>query len=251
MQISHTRKIEQELGVASTLKADDFIPQYIGGIAKFLRDNQSTMGEQWVKETAEKLYNFQGKNKEGDSLGSSTILLAAISHFCPEIPLITGQQLFDLYKQAGNKNPFGDVYIDFGVQVNGKPSRNPAQAKALLESYKANGIDSKKIVVPNFAQVSLLADKEAGLVLKLKEGVKQSDLALASDYPFEGRVGENGLFRAYLYGYGGWCACIDYLADSGDGGRVVRYDDEGVVPKKKEVEYDLITRLQKEFAKKY
>ena len=251
MEVSHTRKIEQQLGVASTLKADDFIPQYSEGVAKFLRDNQSTLGEQWVRETADKFYNFQGKNAEGDALGSSTIILAGISKFCPEIPLITGQQLFDLYKQAGNKNPFGDVYIDFGVQVNGKPTRNPAQAKALLESYKLNGIASKEIVVPNYAQLSLLSSKDAGLVLKLKDGIKQSDLALASDYPFEGRVGENGLFRACLGRNGSWYVYDDFLASSNDGGRVVRYDAEGVASKKIVVQDDLVTGLQKEFAKKF
>lgn len=229
MQGSHAGALKNKLG-ASTLKVDDFIPQYSEGVARFLRDNSLSMGEQWVRKTERRLYNFCGKNEEGDDLGSSTIVLAAISNFCPGIPLITGQQLFDLYTRTGNKNPFGKVYIDFGVQVNGEPDINTNFAKALLESYKLNGINPKEIVVPNFAQLTPIADKEVGLVLKLKDGVKQSDLVSAYDYPFEGRFGKNGFFRACLLRDGDWCTNDAYLDNFDEDGRMVCYDVEGTDP---------------------
>gem|GEM_PF-4320869 len=37
------------------------------------------------------------------------------------------------------------IRIEFGVQANGSPITNPAQAEALLEDYKTRGISSKEI----------------------------------------------------------------------------------------------------------
>jgi len=37
-------KVERKKGIASTVKADEFIPQYSEGVEKFLRDNQSMGG---------------------------------------------------------------------------------------------------------------------------------------------------------------------------------------------------------------
>ena len=194
-------KIERKKGTAYTCKSDDLIPVYTQGVERFLRDNQS-MGDKWVEMAGERLYRFSGKNKEEDVLGSSTDMGVALATFCPEISLITGQQLLELYTQAGNKNPFGQVYIDFGVQINGNPKINPAQAERLLEDFKNRNIALENGRVPNFAQLRLIADKDAGLIYKLADNVGSDDIAHVSAYPFEGRIGKNGLFRAYLDGLG-------------------------------------------------
>jgi len=44
MEIAHMEKVERKKGIASTVKADEFIPQYSEGVEKFLRDNQSMGG---------------------------------------------------------------------------------------------------------------------------------------------------------------------------------------------------------------
>ena len=59
-----------------------------------------------------------------------------IATYCPEILQITGKQLKELCEDTNNKTPLGPVYIDFGVQVNGRPETNPAQAEALLKDYE-------------------------------------------------------------------------------------------------------------------
>jgi hypothetical protein len=248
MEIVDMEKVERKLGVASTVKAEDFAQQYSEGVERFLRDNQSAMGDKWVRKVGEKLYNLQGKNKEGDVLGSSTDIGVAIATFT-DIPLITGQQLLGLYKQAGNKNPFGSVYIDFGVHVNGTPRVNPIQAKLLLADFANRGIKIENGRVPDLAQLRLIADQEAGLDYKLADNVK--DVASISAYPFrEGYVGKDGLFRAYLDRDGYWFAFDVDLAYSSDYGRVVRYDAEGVVAPKKSNE-DLAGTLTKEFKAKF
>ena len=248
MEIRHIEKVERKLGVASTVKAEDFAQQYSEGVERFLRDNQSAMGDNWVRKAGENLYNLQGKNKEGDVLGSSTDIGVAIATFT-DIPLITGQQLLGLYKQAGNKNPFGSVYIDFGVQVNGTPGVNPVQAKLLLADFANRGIKIENGRVPDLAQLRLIALQEAGLAYKLADNVE--DVASISAYPFrEGYVGKDGLFRADLGRYGCWVALDSSLADSYGSGRVVRYDAEGVVAPKKS-KNDLVQTLRKEFEAKF
>ncbi len=250
MEVKHIQRVEKQLGTARTVKVDEVIPQYREGVAKFLRDHQS-LGDSWIEQTAKLLYHFQGRNAEGDLLGSSLYMLTAMSQFCPEVNLINGKQLLDLYKLKENKNPFGKVYIDFGVQVNGKPDTNPTQARFLLNNYKQNGIDNKGIVVPHFSQLELVADNKSGLLFKLRNGAKQDDLVLASDFPFGNYVGKNGLFRAVLDGDGDWFAGGDGLAGSYVYGRVVCYNAEGVAPKKIGVQSDLISRLDSEFSKKF
>ncbi len=238
------RKVEITGGVASTVKADDFIQQYSEGVKRFLRENQS-MGDKWVQNTGSRLYNFYGKNKEGDVLGSSTDMGVAIATFT-NVPLITGQQLFDLYTNTGKKNPFGNVYIDFGVQVKGDPKVNSVQAKILMDDFKKRGIKIGDGIVPNFTQLRLIADKIAGLAYKLGDDVKE--VAAVSAYPFY-HLGNNGLFRAYLDGGGCWLAYLDDLANSYGGGRVVRYNAKGVARKKSEE--NLATTLTKEFMRKF
>ena len=90
MEIKDIEKVERQRGIASTVKAEDFDPRYTEAVRKFLSDNQSTMGNDWVKMAGSRLYNFQGKNKQGDVLGSSTDTGVAIATLCPEIPPITG-----------------------------------------------------------------------------------------------------------------------------------------------------------------
>ena len=250
MEVIDIEKVERKKGVASTVKADDLIPIYVEGVQKFLRDNQSTMGDEWVKMVGGRLYSFSGKNTEGDILGSNSDMGVAIATFCPEVPLIIGQQLLGLYSQARNKNPFGDVYIDFGVQIDGTPKINPAQAKILLDDFRARGIEVGEGRVPNFVQLRLQADKDAGLVYWLVENASADNIAVASAYPFESKIRKDGLFRAYL-GRGGWGAYADDLAYSNGSGRVVRYDAEGVTRAEPRKAKDLVNSLTDEFKKRF
>ena len=244
MEIANIEKVERTNGVASTVKADDFIQQYSEGVERFLRDNQS-IGDEWVQIAGSKLYNFQGKSKEGDVLGSSIDMGVAIATFT-DIPLITGQQLLKLYNQAGKKNPFGAVYIDFGVQVEGAPKVNSVQAKILMDDFNRRKIKIENGIVPNFSQLRLIADKDAGLAYKLAEDV--TEVAPVSAYPFY-NVEKNGLFRACLGRNGFWVADVGILAYSSDCGRVVRYDAEGVAYKK--LKEDLTATLTKKFRKRF
>jgi hypothetical protein len=193
---------------------------------------------------------FQERIGGGDITGSSTDMGVAIATFCPKIPLITGQQLLGLYTQAENKNPIGDVYIDFGVQINGKPKVNPRQAKILLDDFSQRSIKIEHGRVPNFSQLRLMADQEAALAYKLAEDVSSDNIALDSAFPFYS-IGENGLFSAYLVTSGNWYANDDYLAYSYDNGRVVRYDAEGVAPAKPKPSSDLVSSLTKAFTKRF
>ena len=244
MEIINKEKAERTKGIASTVKADDFIQQYSEGVERFLRDNQS-IGDKWVQMAGSRLYNFSGKSKDEDILGSSTDMGVAIATL-NDVPLITGQQLLELYNQAGKKNPFGNVYIDFGVQVNGIPNVNSVQAKRLIDEFKTRGIGVGEGLVPNFAQLRLVADKDAGLAYNLADDVKE--IAPVSAYPFS-NVGKNGLFRACLYGYCYWGAVDDLLAASDGDGGVVRYDAEGVA--RKNPQKDLVATLTKDFIKKF
>lgn len=130
-------------------------------------------------------------------------------------------------RHTNNKTPFGPVYIDFGIQANGEPEKNPHQTKALQEDYKIRGISNKEIWVPNFSQLRLIANKDTSLVFKLAEDVKQKDLTPTSVYNFY-FIGKDGLFLASLLGGGGWYASGSSLSDSYNDGRIVQYDAEGV-----------------------
>ncbi|MDP2947840.1 MAG: hypothetical protein Q8N88_07020 [Nanoarchaeota archaeon] len=250
MEITDVEKVERTIGVTSTVKAKDFIEQYSEGVSKFLRDNQQSMGDDWVRDVSSKLYDgfygaFYGANKEGDVLGSSTDIGVAIATFT-DVPLISGQQLLSLYKQAGNKNPFGNVYVDFGALLNGNPEINKIQAKLLLDALSHRGINERNGVL-NFSQLRLIANSESGLAYKLADGV--INIEPVSTYPFWS-AGKNGLFRAYLFRDGFWYAGDGGLAHSYDVGRVVRYDAEGVSTQKSE-EGNLVEILTKEFRKKF
>jgi len=249
MQINHIET--KNLGIVSTVKVDDFILQYNEGVQKFLRDNHLAMGDAWVESVGEKLYNFQGKNDEGDLLGSSTDMGVAIATFCPEIPLIRGKQLLEVYRQAGNRNPFGNVYVDFGVAVIGSPKTNSVQAQIILDGLKSRGIEVKEGRVLDFAQLRLVANKDYGLAYKIADDVSSDNVSLVSTYPFA-YIGKNGLFRAYLYRNCHWNADFVGFAGSSDDGRVVRYDAEGVARAsvKPKVE-DLVSKLGRDFAKRF
>jgi hypothetical protein len=250
MEVKDIVRVEKQRGIASTVKSNDLILAYTGGVERFLRDNQS-MGDDWVKLAGERLYRFSGKNTKGDVLGSSTDMGVALATFCPEIPLITGQQLSELYSQAENSNPFGPVYIDFGVQINGEPKINPTQAKILSRDFEDRKIKIGEGRVPNFNQLRLVANKDVGVAYKLAGNACSDNIALVSAYPFETRVGKNGLFRAYLDSYGSWCADDDCLPGSADLGRVVRYGAEVVAPKKSEPTSDLVKTLTDDFIKRF
>ena len=247
MQIVHTQKVERTLGRASTVKAD-VMPQYYEAVQRFLRDNAS-LGENWQRQVGQILYNYQGKNTEGEILGSHPYGQVFMNQFLG-IPVIGGEELLDLYKQMGNKNPIGPVYTDFGLQLSGRPEKNEAQAKALLSSFNKYGIKLGEGRVPNLSQLRLNADQNAGLLFTLNEGVTDDKVRSVSDYPFAS-VGKNGLFGAYLGGGGDWCAGGG-LASSDDGGRVVRYDAEGVARSEPRANAkDLPETLADEFRKKF
>jgi hypothetical protein len=208
MEIKDIKKVEEHIGTASTVKADEFVPVYAERIGKFLRDNQQSMGDEWVNKVSSRLYDgFKGKNEQGDILGSSVDIGVAVATFCPEFPLITGQQLLRLYSKAGEKNPFGEVYVDFGVNLNGDPRTNPEQAKILLQEMKKRGIEIREGRVPNFSQLRLIPNQETGLAYRLAEDVSSDDVALVSDFPFK-YTSKNGLFGAFLGRYGSWDAYV-------------------------------------------
>jgi len=198
MEVKDIEKIEKQRGIASTIKSKDLIPAYAEGVERFSGNNQR------------------------DVFGSSTDMGVALATFCPEVPLITGQQLLELYSQAGNKNPFGSVYIDFGVQINGEPNINSSQAKILLRDFKDKKIKFEQGRVPDFNQLRLVADKddkEVGLAYKLANDISSDDIAHVSAYPFKGGAGKNGLFGACLDGDGYWCAYGGGLHVSSGSGR--------------------------------
>jgi len=103
--------------------------------------------------------------------------------------------------------------------------------------------------VPNFSQLVLNADADLGLVFKLNKGVEQKDLTSVSEYSFIS-IGENGFFRAGLSVGGCWCAGGVVLSDSRGDVRAVRYDAEGVEPKKFKTS-DLVSVLTADFLKKF
>ena len=250
MKVKNIYKVEEERGVASTLVAKEVVPAYNEQVAKFLTDNQSRFGDKWVKNTASKLYIF-GENKDGELVGSSTYGGLAMATFLPEVSLIRGRELLELQKNSGDKTPLGSVYIDFGVQVNGNPKNNKAQAEALQADYKTRGFSKKEIYVPDFSQLRLNADDNGNLVAKLADDTEEKDLTPLSAYDFC-HTGNNGLFRAYLNGDGNWNACNDYLSNSDDSGRVVRYDAAGVEPKKIESQTsELVSELGSQFLGKF
>ena len=248
--IERIKRIERMKGIASTVKAKDLMLPYTEGIKRFLMGNQRSMGDDWVKMAGSRLYNFSGKNEEGDILGSSTDMEVAIATFT-DIPLIRGQELLKLYNQARKNNPFGQVYIDFGVQINGIPNVNSFQAKILMDELNYRGIKIEERIVLDFAQLRLIADKIAGLAYKLAEDIK--GVASFSDYDFVS-IGKNGLFRACLSRDGVWGAYDDFLANSDGGGRVVRYDAEGVAREepvaREKPKDDLVSALTNKFYKR-
>ena len=211
--------VEREKGVASTVKVDDFKVQYAEGVEKFIRDN-SSLGDAWQRDVARRLYNFQGRDQEGNVLGSSSEMSTAVSMFCPEIQPIKGKQFLNLYKKMGNKNPFGNVYVEFGVALTpeqGSYNINRVQAKALSDQFKLHGIPLEQGLVPDFCQLVLSPDMDSGLVFKLAGDVKKGEVPSIGDYPFGNYIGKNGLFGACV-DRSDWNANNENLANSNDNG---------------------------------
>ncbi|MFA4960300.1 MAG: hypothetical protein WC548_01420 [Candidatus Pacearchaeota archaeon] len=246
MEVKDVEKVERIRGIAATVKAEDFRVQYTEGVKKFLYDHQE-FGDDWVKRTASQLYVHK-KNQEGDVRESNVPAGVAISTFT-DIPLIGGKQLLEIYRQNGDKNPFGNVYIDFGVHFNGRPERNLKQTSYLLSELSHRGIRIQEGVI-DFGKLRLDINEDEGglLVYKLAEDFEEGDIVPVSTYPFIS-VSKNGLFRAYLdRSY--WIADDDDLANSNDDGLVVRYDAEGVALKKPTKKQDLIEITTADFLKR-
>jgi hypothetical protein len=248
-EIKDVEKIERTLGIASTVQAKDIVPVYSEAVQRFLKDNER-LGEDWQRQAAGYLLDcFKGTDNEGNIKGSNIYAGVAIATLT-DIPLIRGRELLRMWETAGRINPFGSVYVDFGVQANGMPKVSSAQASVLLQSLKKYNL--KEDVVPDFCQLRLVPDQNSGLVFKIADNVEPSELAPVSQYPFEGRVGRDGLFRACLSSTY-WFANGDCLGVSIDDGRVVRYDAEGVAPKMKIIETrkDLASELAKRFSSRF
>jgi len=242
--VKDVERVERTRGIASTVQSKEIIPIYSEAVQRFLRDNED-LGENWQKMATGYLFDcFKGTDKEGNLVGSNSYAGVAMATLAA-IPLIRGKQLLRMWENAGKGNPFGSVYIDFGVQANGKPEANSAQAKILLESLEK--YDLKESVIPDFCQLRLVPDQNAGLVFKIADNVNPNELTPVSAYPFETRVGKDGLFRAYLVS--GWFAVGGNLAASDGLGRVVRYDAEGAAPKK--TERDVVSDLAAQFSSRF
>jgi len=244
--VDDVRKVEVEklVGRASTISAEEFKPVWADVVERFLREHEKSLGNNCVRQVGGYLYNgFRGVDPEGNLTGSGPYIGVAIATLLPEINLIKGRQLLELYLQKQRKNPFGNVLIDFGVLINGEKV-NPVQARILLEEMKKRSLEIGEGVVPDFCQLRLCADENAGLVYKLADEVTKDNLTSVSVYPFQ-YVGKEGLFRAYLNRGGDWYADDEYLAISGDDGRVVKYDAEGITPKK--LKRDLVSILKDGF----
>lgn len=228
VKVEDIERTVRSRGIASTLQAAEVVPVYSEAVQRFLRDNKS-LGENWQEQVASYLFDgFKGVDDEVNLVGSNSYSCVAMTSLAG-IPLITGKQLLGMWESAGRKNPFGNRYIDFGIQANGELKTNSVQAGVLLKGLKNYNL--KEEVLPDFCQLNLFPDQNSGLVFRIADDVEAKDLTPVSAYLFEGRVGKNGLFRAYLYS-DLWYAIDDNLASSNVGGRVVRYDAEGVVPKK-------------------
>ena len=175
--------------------------------------------------------------------------------------MITGKQLLHLYSQAGHKNPFGYVNINFGVQINGEPETNGLISKKLLKDFEKRGIKLGRGRVPNFNQLRLEANQEVGLTYVLAEDVCAEDIPSVSTYPFGSWVGKNGTFNASFVEYEFfndlfnrdpyWHAHTDNLHFPPENGRIVRYDPKETKLKKlRRHRSNLVTTLKEDFMKR-
>lgn len=218
-------------GTLSLVRFSDFVPAYTEVVRRFLKDNEN-LGNPWIESASKKLLIYENKGGlVAQSNSYAEVLTASL------IPMVTYNQMRRGCEKAGTQNPFGEIYIDLGFNINGNPQTNEAQAKYLLEQMKTRGIKVKNPRGFSFNQLELKASPEAGLVFGIREEVEEDgnnspeNLEPSKFYSF----GKNGLFRVYLNCDGYWFAYVDGLASSNDVGRVVRYDAEGVAPKKLEV----------------
>jgi hypothetical protein len=169
------------------------------------------------------------------------------------IPLVDLQVLRRVYEE--NKGtPFPDTYVETGLAlIPGEEgySMNKDLAEILAADFGKKGIEIREGRVPNFSQLRLIPNQETGLAFKLNETAEKDKILNLRDYKWD-YVGKNGLFRAYLNVNGYWNADDDNLADSGNDGRVVCYDAEGVEPKKptSDVPIDEITKRINNFRKR-
>jgi hypothetical protein len=229
MRFKH-RTLFKVHGEVSTPKYDEIMPPYLEAVKRFLTDNGKELGDTWVETVTPLLHNFQVKNNEtGDLLETSFYVMTFLNQSLG-IPSITPKQVLAIQKSY-DPDPLLGSRIDLGIQVNGRPRINVAQARILLDDYKSRGISQyKDIVIPSFSQLQLIADANAGLALKLRDGVEVGDLALASEFPFQGRFGNDGLFGVYRDKLGDWCA-NGSLTFVSNGGLLVGYYPESVARK--------------------
>jgi len=250
MEIPDIKQVEKVIGVASTVRMEDLVTSYAEGVKRFLRDGEIKFGDGWVRGSASKLYGFN-RNEEGDVIGSSTYMGVAVATFCPEIPLITGRQLKGLYENGGNKNPFGDVFINFGVKIHGRPEKNTPQAKSLLGEFDKRGIKVGKGRVLDFNQLRLDVNEGGDLVYRLSDDVLENNVANISNYPFIlAFTSKNGLFGACLRDNNRWSADTGNLSYVDAVSRMVRYDAEEVI-RQEQRRGHLAERLTEEFVSKF
>ena len=230
-----TKSIPQTEGIASTVKDVDVRGAYADAVEKFLEDN-SSMGEQWQNKVLDLLLcPIKTPSQKGDLRGSNPYMLTFMQEHFDGLDLITLQRLRQAYEQNKNKTPFPETYIETGLALIPKKEeifeRNSNLASKLYLDFKTRKIELDEGKVPNFAQLRLSPDGENGLIFLLNRTATRDNIPNLKDYKWDYK-GESGLFRAYLSGYSNWGVDGDYLEYSGEVGRVVRYDAEGVTQKK-------------------
>ncbi len=238
-------------GVASTLKDDAVRNIYADAVERLVKDN-SNMGKEWQNRVLDLLIDpIYSPADNGDLRGSDSYMNTFLAQI--GIPLIELPKLRQSYELNGNKTPFSNFYVETGLALisQGKTfERNSSLADKLNQSFKENDIKVGKGRVPNFTQLKLSPDSKEGLIFILNKNSDLKTIPNLEDYELVCQ-GKSGLFRAYLNSYSDWGAGGGYLEISGEDGRVVRYDAEGVVPKKLDSPKNFIQGRLDKFRKNY
>ncbi len=220
-------------GVASTLKDTEVRGIYADEVERFVKDN-FVLGAKWQERILDLLLNpIKTPADDGDLKGSIPYILTFMQEHIDGLNLITLQELRQAYEQNKQKTPFPNTYVETGLALIPHEcyERNNYQANKLDSDFKTKGIDIGIGRVPNFAQLRVVPDEKSGLIFRLNETATRDNIPNLKDYKWN-HVGKNDLFRAYLSSGSDWCADYGDLVDSSEDGRVVRYDAEGVAPKK-------------------
>ena len=240
VKVDLLRQKPEKVGTAYTYSAES-LQAYAEQVEKFIRDAPESLrhNRRWLDTVVTNLTKF-GKNKAGKITGGSPLMNAFFSQrVLKSLPqgrnLITGEQLFRLYKQEDNKNPFRDVYVDFGIAIrpDGKKGYEPNifVAKQLINDLKERNINTEKGVVPDFYMLDIDYSNDCGygLILKLND-LTPKEINSVEQIPWDFKS-DNPLALACLDRYSDWGSGHEDLEDSNVYTRVVGFDAEGVAPK--------------------